>query len=105
MNIVKSIDGFIIRLTDERWQHISTGHPEIADLYYELLQVIAEPEMIYDGGEGELIALKFKKQLNKHLVVVYKQDIITKDGFVITAFVSRKLNYLSKKNIVWKSPN
>jgi len=41
MNIVKSIDGFIIRLTDERWQHISTGHPEIADLYYELLQVIA----------------------------------------------------------------
>jgi len=61
--------------------------------------------MIYDGGEGELIALKFKKQLNKHLVVVYKQDIITKDGFVITAFVSRKLNYLSKKNIVWKSPN
>jgi len=37
------------------------------------------------------------------LIVVYKQSPLEKDGFVITAFVSRKLNYLSKKNVVWQS--
>jgi len=103
MSFAKSIDGFTIRLTYERWQHISTGHPEVADLYYEILQTVSEPDVIYDGGEGELIAVKLQLQLNKHLIVVYKQSPLEKDGFVITAFVSRKLNYLSKKNVVWQS--
>ncbi len=102
MSQAKSVDGNIIRLTDERWQHISTGHPEVADLYYEMLQAIAEPQTVYDGGEGELIAVKPVAGLNKFIVVVYRQDKPS-DGFVITAFVTKKLNYLSKKNVVWQS--
>jgi hypothetical protein len=102
MSHVKSIDGHTIRLTDKRWQHISTGHPEVADFYYDILQTIAEPQIVYDGGEGELIAVKPIEGLDKFIVVVYRQ-LPPNDGFVITAFVTRKLNYLSKKRVVWQS--
>ena len=104
MSQAKSVDGFVIRLTDERWQHISTGHPEVADLYYEILQAITEPKTVYDGGEGELIAVKAIPGLSKFIVVVYRQHEPL-DGFVITAFVTKKLNYLSKKRVIWQSLN
>lgn len=103
MSQAKSVDGYVIRFTDERWQHISTGHPEVADLYYEILQAIAEPQTVYDGDENELIAVRPVAGLNKFIVVVYRQ-IKPDDGFVITAFVTKKLNYLSKKKVVWQLP-
>jgi hypothetical protein len=36
-----------IRLTSERWQHITLGHPEIADCYYQILETIENPDTIY----------------------------------------------------------
>ena len=38
MDIAISKNDILIRLTDERWMIISTGHPEIADYYYEILK-------------------------------------------------------------------
>lgn len=38
-----------IRLTDKRWHHISTGHPEIADYYYDILETIENPRL-FSGG-------------------------------------------------------
>lgn len=43
MDIAISINRIPIRLTDERWHHISTGHPEMADFYYEILETIENP--------------------------------------------------------------
>ena len=47
MDIAISIKKTPIRLTDERWMHISVGHPEIADYYYEILETIEHPEKIF----------------------------------------------------------
>jgi hypothetical protein len=46
MDIAISKNGVPIRLTDERWQHITLGHPDIADYYYEILETIEEAEII-----------------------------------------------------------
>ena len=46
-----------IRLTSERWHHISTGHPEVADFYYEILETIENPRIILQGNFDSLIAL------------------------------------------------
>jgi hypothetical protein len=40
MSIAISINKIPIRLTQERWQHISVGHPEIAEYYFEILETI-----------------------------------------------------------------
>ena len=103
MDIAISINEIPVRLTDERWHHITVGHPEMADYYYEILETIENPLTIYVGNSGELIALSDQQpDTNKHIIVVYRENTDENDGFVITAFISNKLNYLNKQEVVWK---
>jgi hypothetical protein len=43
MDIAVSKNNVPIRLTTERWQHISISHSEIADFYYEILEIVENP--------------------------------------------------------------
>ena len=71
---VRSKNGALIRLTDERWEHITEEHSELAGLRLEL-----------SGGQ--------------HLVVVYRE--LQSDGFVITAFLTSKTRSLNRRTQVW----
>ena len=55
MNVVKSKNGVPIRLTEERWIHITEEHSEMAGYYFEVLETVEEPEAIYEGKMGECI--------------------------------------------------
>jgi hypothetical protein len=102
MDIAISKNNVPIRLTDERWYHITTGHPEIADYYYEILDTIENPEIIYQGDNDGLIAVSINlDKVGKFIVVVYKETSIS-DGFVITAYLSNKEQKFTKKIILWK---
>jgi hypothetical protein len=95
---VTSKNGVTIRLTDERWSHISEEHAELAGRKLEVLEAISDAEGILAGGEGELLALK--KQLDgKILVAVYRED--ANDGFVITAFLTRREAALKRRKQLW----
>ncbi|MDQ2752402.1 MAG: hypothetical protein M3R72_05200 [Bacteroidota bacterium] len=105
MNVAISKHGIPIRLTEERWQHITIGHPEIADYYYEILETIEKPEIIYEGSNDAKIAVKkVQEKVSAFIVVIYKETSVT-DGFVITAYFSNKEQEFKKKNIVWKQQN
>jgi len=59
MDIVKSKNGVPIRLTEERWIHITEEHSEMAGYYFEVLETVKEPEAIYEGKMGgECIAVR-----------------------------------------------
>ena len=96
--IAKSKNGVSIRLTDERWSHICEEHAELAGLRLDVLETVAEPERIVSGGAGELLALK-KQSDGKMLVVVYRED--AGDGFVITAFLTRREASLNRRKPLW----
>ena len=49
MNVVRSKNGVSIRLTEERWFHITEEHSEMAGYYFEVLETVEEPEAIYYG--------------------------------------------------------
>jgi hypothetical protein len=101
METVISKNNISIRLTDERWLHIITGHPEMSNYRNEILETITEPDIIYAGSKGDLIAVsKQVEGTNKHIIVAYKE--INDDGFIITAYISNKLNSLQKREIIWK---
>lgn len=101
MDVAISKNKVPIRLTQERWHHISTGHPEIAGYYYEILETIQNAVCIYEGTRNEYIAVSAKQeQTGKFIVVIYKESE-TADGFVITAFISNKEQEFNKKKI-WK---
>ena len=81
-----SKNGVAVRLTDERWTHITEEHCELAGLRIEVLETVANPLRVMAGSEGELLAVRELSQ-DKHLVVVYRE--LKNDGFIITAFLTR----------------
>ena len=99
MEIVHSKNGVPIRLTEERWLHITEEHSEMAGYYFDVLEIIQEPAEIYEGGAEELLAVK---EINpeKYIVVVYK-EVSREDGFIITAFLTRKINKIQRRIKIW----
>lgn len=89
-------------MTDERWLHITTGHPEVAAYYYELLEAIESPEVIFEGGFGERIAvMAIREHPPKYIVVVYR-EIDQTDGFVITAYLSDRNQSTINRKKLWE---
>jgi len=96
MDIVLSRGGVPIRLTEERWFHITENHDDLAGHYDDVLYAIEDPDYIIEGYKGALIALK-KFTKTRFLAVVYR-EISKQDGFVITAYFTSKLD--SRKEVV-----
>ncbi len=87
-----------IRLSDERWFHITENHSEVAGYYYEVLECVEEPETIYEGRAGECIAIELEN--GKYIVVIYK-EVRENDGFIITAFLTSKKKQLERRRRIW----
>lgn len=49
MNVVRSVRGFDVRLTDERWAHITEEHNELAGLRPEVLETIRQLQGPFRG--------------------------------------------------------
>lgn len=49
MELARSINGVAVRLTDERWEHVVTQHPEMNGQRERLLETIANPDLIQEG--------------------------------------------------------
>ncbi len=97
MDFVYSVNRVPIRLTYERWFHITENHEDLASYFYEVLETIEEPEFVVRGNKGTLKAIRnFGRQ--KWLTVVYK-EIGNKDGFVITAYF---LDERAKGEVIWR---
>ncbi len=96
MDIVHSVNGVPIRLTEERWLHIADNKPYMHGHYESVLWAVQNPTWVLRGYGGALVAvLPIARQ--EYLHVVYK-EVTQEDGFVITAFIARKVN---KRMIVW----
>lgn len=99
IGVAISVNGVPVRLTDERWEHIVIGHPELKDLYTEVINTIREPISVVLGNNDELLAVQ-ELEADKYIVVVYR-EVSTKDGFIITAFITKKIKQLQRRVQVW----
>jgi hypothetical protein len=99
MNTAKSINGVTIRLPDERWIHITEEHAEMAGYLYDVLETIETPVTIFAGNAGELLASR-EIDSGKYIVVVY-HEVNQEDGFIITAFLTRRWNQIERRKKIW----
>ncbi len=97
-----SFNGVVIRLTDERWYHISVNHPEMSAYYFEILETISSPEVVYEGKDNALIATKSLEDKGLKMIVVIYKETDSSDGFVITSYTSNKISELQKRKVIWK---
>ena len=98
METVLSKNGIMIRLTAERWSHITEEHCELAGMKLEVLETIANPIRILAGHYGEKLALQEIEEQN-YLFVVDRES--EEDRFIITAFLTRRLHSLEKREFLW----
>jgi hypothetical protein len=91
----------LIRLTDERWEHITLSHIEI-DPYdsSKVLQTIEHPDVILKGDVGELLAVRKMTGKKSWIVVAYK-EVTRQDGFILTAYITTDAKWLFKREIIW----
>lgn len=87
--------------------HITLGHPELADYFFEVLETVENPEIVYSGYSGEFLAVKvLPNEATKIMVVVYKEleDLsgILIDGFIVTAYSTSKIKSLQKRPVIWQ---
>ena len=95
---VASKNGVQIRLPDERWAHITEEHSELAGLRPDVLETVSDPLRILLGGDGELLAVR-EHEPGKFMIVVYRET--EADGFVITAFLTRRTASLDRREQLW----
>jgi hypothetical protein len=95
---VVSRRGIRIRLTDERWAHITEEHCELAGMRLDVLEAVAGAERVLAGGAGEQLAVR-EMEPGKYLVVVYRE--VGDDGFIITAFMTRRFQTLARRQQLW----
>ena len=101
ISITKSINGVPIRLTQERWNHITTSHLEINPKDYKaVLNIIKSPDAVLKGDTGELLAIKKQPRKSVWNVVAYK-EVSKEDGFILTAYLTTDTNWLFRREIIW----
>lgn len=100
LDTATSKNGVQIRLTQERWTHITKSHLEIPDKDHSvIMKVISDPELILRGDKGELLAVRKKSRSKIWYVVPYKEA--EKDGFVLTAYLTTDLRWLLHREVIW----
>ena len=93
--LVEDYEGRRIRLPDERWQHICSGHPEMTTMLPDLQETLSQPDrLIIPGDEAETEKRYYKWFANtmvgdKWMRVAVK--FLTNDAFVLTAFLTNRV--------------
>jgi len=73
-----------IKLTAERWYHITESHDYMAGYFHDVLETINDADYILAGKKEELLAIKFYKKTHigsKYLMCCYREK--NKEGIVI----------------------
>jgi hypothetical protein len=65
---------------------------------FEVLETVSDPGLIVAGNAGELLALH-EQAPGRWLVVVYRE--LGSDGFVITAFLTSRIETLTRRRQLW----
>lgn len=95
----ESKNGVPIRLSTERWYHITEHHEDLAGHALNVLETVGDPDFIALGWAGELLAAK-EIEDGKYLVVAYK-EVLKEDGFIITAYFTRRIDQVRRRGIEW----
>ena len=103
MTYLEDIYGRQIRLTDERYMHIETDHPEMDSQLSRMQETLANPNVIVRSRTDQDVELFYKHYrttpvTEKYLCVVVKT--IADDSFIITAYFT---DTVKRGEVLWES--
>ena len=72
MNIAHSVNNVPIRFPRARWFHIVENHNDLAGYYDDVLRTVEKPDLVLQGYNASLIAIRGYGQRG-YLQVVYRE--------------------------------
>ena len=101
MEIAHSWNGVPIRLPEDRWAHIVRRHPEMRWQRARVMGAIAAPDIVQRGDYGALLAARYYNGpgAGKFFFVAVYREVGETDGFVITAYLARRLS--PRREVLW----
>jgi hypothetical protein len=102
MQIFRDNFGRMIRLTDERFNHLESQHPEMANQRNNIADKLSNPERIIRSKTDASVELFYKYYSStpvsmKFLCIVVKQS--KDDNFIITAYFT---DSVKKGEVIWE---
>ncbi len=95
-NVLETIDknGRTIHLSDERWKHIISEHPEVSPFIQEFKTILKFPTKIISVAYDDQVHYFYKyfkerKSSTKYLQIIVKY--LNGNGFIITAYFVRTI--------------
>ena len=94
--------GRLIRLSDERLDHLESQHPEMAGQLDRIVNTLADPDRIIRSRTDASVELFYKYYAStpvsmKFLCIVVKHS--NDDNFIITAFFT---DSVKKGEVIWE---
>jgi len=86
--------GRTIRLTRERWSHITEEHPEVASYVNDFPEILLHPTKITHYEYDDKVHYYYKYYKNRALSTKYLLIIVkylNGEGFIITAYFVRNI--------------
>ena len=102
MIVIYSKNTIPVRITEERWGHITRRHPEMSTQKEKVEETISNPDIIQGGDFGELLAIRHYSKTpltRKYLVAAYR-ELPKKEGFILTAYFTGAPS--KRRRILWK---
>ena len=72
----------------------------MAGYLYDVLETVQEPLAVFEGNTSELLAVR-EIETGKYIIVAYR-ELDKEDGFIITAFLTRRWKQLERRKIIWQ---
>jgi len=92
--------GHQIELTQERWRHIVTEHPEIRGFKKILSEILSEPDLVKRSKKDKEVLLYYRYYSDilggKYLLVVAK---IQGRPFVLTCYITDRVK---EGDVIWQ---
>ena len=75
---------------------------DLAGYYYDVLEAVSNPTWVLSGDEDdELWAVKLISK-RKAFLVIYRESKEDNDGFIITAFLTKRWKQLERRKKIWQ---
>ena len=93
--LIQDYQGRQIRLPDERWQHIISGHDEMTTMLPELQETLEQPERLMIPGDETEAERRYYKWFENTIVGDKWMRVAVKylknDAYVLTAFMTKRV--------------
>ncbi len=100
--VIKDPTGVSVALTEERWRHIISSHPEMLPYRADLGLTIEKPNVVYEKGHDRYYFRRVRSERFGDMFL-HARVIPNPNHFVVTAWLMSRIEVPKGAVLIWKN--